>query len=214
MVLENLPGWELVIVAFLLVLFVISGAITVFIIFARLRWNYKVVIAEAVGDSPPKITRRTRARLIAFGDGGEEIFLLKKPRKLRAGYGKRIGLREILWVIGEDGLWYNTDFGSFNRRLLEIGVKPVDRDVRLANSSIRKGVEKNYGKVSFMEKYGEYVRMGMFLIMVLSFIGFMWFIFNQQKQISATNLETMKLAKDTIQAIANIRSGGTGLLPA
>lgn len=210
--LASLPGWELVLVSFLFFFFITIGGTVTFLILSRYAWPFRVVIAEAIGNQPPKITSRTRAKLVAFGDGGEEVFLIKRPRRLRAGYGKRIGLREILWVIGDDGLWYNTEFTNFNKTLLELGLKPVERDVRLANSSIRKGIDRNYGKISFMDKYGTAIQVGMFLIMVLAFVGFMWFTFDQQKKISATNLETMKISKETIQAIANLRSGGSGII--
>lgn len=205
---------ELIILGLLFFVFLIIGSVVAIVILSRIMWPFKVTIAEAVGNNPPMITRRTRARLIAFGDGGEEIFKLKKPKKLRGAYGKRIGLRQVLWVIGDDGLWYNTEFGNFNKKLLEIGLSPVDRDVRLSNSSIRKGIEKNYGTKSFMEKYGTFIYFGLFMFAILVFSGVMWYVFKSQKEIMSANLETMKLAQEVLSGIANIRSGGTGFIPA
>lgn len=198
-------GFELLIASGFFIICLIASGVISFVVIQRRSWPFKVAIAEAVGDKPPLITRRTRARLIKFGDGGEELFLLQKPRKLRAAYGKRIGLREILFVIGDDGLWYNTDFENFNKKLKQIGLNPIDKEVRLANSSIRKGVDTDFGNKNFMEKYGEVIRTVLFVVMILAFIGMMWFLFDQQRKISATNLETMKLVKEVLQSIAQIK---------
>ena len=217
----GLPTWQLAVLAGLLLLFLIAGGVVTWIVLNRYYWPFKVTIMEAVGNQTPKITRRTRAKLIAFGDGGEEIFQIKRPRKLRAAYGKRIGLREILWVIGEDGLWRNTDFGNFNRKIKEIGLLPIDRDIRLSNSSIRKGIETSYGTKSFLEKYGTIVTYSLFFIMILAFIGAMWFMFDQQKDISSSNLaaaetseRVLEAAASVVNSLANVQTGGSGFVPA
>lgn len=202
---------ELVIVIIIFMTFFSLGVGIMVWFSQRWLWPFAAVIAESNGNET-KITRRTRARLIGFGDGGEEIFLLKKPKKLRAAYGKRIGLRQILWTIGEDGLWYNTVLGDFNKKLLEVGMLPVERDVRLSGSSIRKGMERDYGNKSFFDKYGTVIQYGIMFIILVSFVGVMWFLFDQQKQISSANLEAMKLARDVLASVANLQSGGSGIV--
>lgn len=215
----NLAGWEWVLLFTLLFLFIVSSAVTLFIILGRLKWPFRVVIMNEEEGKKPIITGRDRARLVAVGDGGEEIFLLKNRKKYKAGVGKRIGRKQIAWVEGEDGYWYNIDFDSFNKSLLKVGLRPLDRNVRLATSSMRKSIEKDYFSKSFMDKYGTLVQFGMFVLVLLVFAGIMWYSFNKQLEIasanqqsSETSKETMELVQKVLSSIENIKTGGSGIV--
>lgn len=210
----NLPGWELIIFFVLIFLFLLSGIITAFVISQKLRWPYKVNILENVSGSGYVPTRKDRARLVKFGDGGEEIFLLKRMKKYRTAYGKRIGARTIAWAIGTDGYWYNVTFGDLDKKLLEVGVIPVDRDMRLANSSIRKGIDIDYKQKNFMDKYGTIIAFGMLLMCIMAMGGFIWFAMKQVQEANQANLETtrtskevMELARQVLSSLDNIKEG-------
>lgn len=220
--LDSLPGWELVLFFVLFGVFIIAGAVTVIIILSRLRWQFRVNILQDVdGSGQLKIIGRDKARPIAFGDGGEEIFLLKKNKKYKVSYGKRIGNKTIAWAVGNDGYWYNISLGDLDKRLMEIGVVPVDRDMRYATASVRKGIEQRYNDKTWMDKYGAIMYFGLFFITMLLFAGVMWFAFNQQIKVSQANaasLETaeriMELAGEVLSAIDNIKQGGgSGITP-
>lgn len=194
--------------------FFISSVTTTIIIFYRRRWNFSYVVLENVGGDKFVISRRGKCRLMNFGDGGEEIFFLRELKKWRVAYGKRIAKNQILWVVGKDGYWYNSDFADFDKRLLKVGVMPIDRDMRYAYASVRKGIDKRYDKVNFMDKYGTMISFGMLMICIVAMIGFMWFNFSQQKKIimanseaSKTSLEVMKAAKDVMSSVNNVKQG-------
>lgn len=217
----GLVGWEFVIFAILVLLFLIVAGVTAFIILNRLRWNFKVNILENVAGKGYVIAGKDKARLIAFGDGGEEIFLLKHRKKYRVGYGKRIGTRVIAWAIGQDGYWYNITFGDLDSKLQELGVVPVDRDMRFSTSSLRKGIENRYNEKTWMDKYGTIMYFGLFVLTLLIFGGVMWFAFNKQIQIAninsksmETTKEVMELAKQVLNNIDNVKNGGSGIKPA
>lgn len=205
--LATLPGWEFVLFIALVFIFFVGTVVTCIIVLHNLRWPFKYVVTEDVsGTNNHQITRRGRARLIAFGDGGEEIFFLKNIKKLRVGYGKRIGPKQIMWSIGGDGYWYNVTLGSIDKKLKEIGVNPVHVAVRLAMASMRKGVDSRYNKLDFMQKYGNVVYFGMFLIALMMFGGVMWFAFDKQADISnifAQSVEAQNKNLDTQLAITN-----------
>lgn len=210
----QLPNWEWFLFGFIIFIFFASGITSLIIILGRLRWKFGVVITETINNLT-QITGRDRARMIKFGDGGEEIFFLKRRKKYRAGYGKRIGRNQIMWSIGEDGNWYNTTLGNFDKKLLEVGVIPVDRDVRLANSSIRKGINMRYDDKGWMDKYQGFIYASMFFFIILAFAGLMWFAFDKLQDVNSANLqaietskEVMELASETLSNIDNIRGGG------
>lgn len=198
---------------------IVSGIIA-FYIFYRMRWNYTFTVFENVAGSGYVPIRSGRCRLIGFGDGGEEIFMLNKPKKWRVAYGKRIGRNKIAWAIGEDGYWYNFTFGNLDKRLTEMGVNPVDRDMRYAYASVRKGIDSRYDRKSFMDKYGTIISFGMLFLCILAMAGFLWVLFNQQAKIAQINNEglqtakqVMELAKQVLSNIDTIKSGGSGLVP-
>lgn len=222
MALAALAGWEWILFIILMFLFLVAGGVTAFVILARLRWPFIVnVLQDVDGSSKLKVVSKDRARMVAFGDGGEEIFLLKKAKRYKVGYGKRIGNKAIAWAIGDDGYWYNVTFQGVDKRLLEVGVLPVDRDMRFATASVRKGLENRYNDRTWMDKYGTVLYFGLFMMTVLIFGGIMWFAFAQMGKITAANAESMntakevmEIARETLLSIDNIRGGGSGLLPA
>lgn len=209
--------WEWIIVGGLFFIFFISGTITTIVIFYKRRWNYSYVVLDKIDGKKYGIIARGKCRLMPFGDGGEEVFYLQKIKKWRVAYGKRIAKNQVMWVIGQDGYWYNSDFDDFDEKLLKIGVMPVDRDMRYAYASVRKGIENRYNKQNFMDRYGTMIAFGMLFICIIALIGFSWFNFSQQKKIILANnegiktsKEVMTLAKEVLANIDNIKSGGSG----
>lgn len=214
-----LPGWQFILFLALFFVFFVSGIVTVVVVYSRTRWNFKVVILENVDGRGYVITRRDKARLVAFGDGGEELFFLKKLKKYRIGYGKRIGPKQVAWAIGADGYYYNVTFGNLDDKLREVGILPADRNMRFANASVRKGIETTYGTKNWMDKYGTVLYFGLFLLTLMLFAGVIWYVFDKQvammnlnQQNLLTQKEVAELLKETLGAVDNIRSGGSGIV--
>lgn len=218
----GLVGWQVYLFFALVFFFLTVGGLVTFIILSRMRWPFKVVILENLAGQGYTISKRDKARLISFGDGGEEIFVLKKQKKYKIGYGKRIGKNQIAWAIGQDGYWYNFTFGDLDDKLLELGVMPVDRDMRFATASVRKGIENRYNDRSWMDKYGTILYFGLFIITLIIFGVIMYMAFNKQVEIAKTNAEAIKTSKEVMdvakQVLSNIDTiksgGGSGLVTA
>lgn len=199
------------------VTFIIVGSVVALVIVYRLRWPMFWEKWEELTPGRSTRTARGRCRLISFGDGGEEIFFLKGINKYRTAYGKRIDKKTVVWEVGEDGYWYNIIPQGLNKKMLEVGIMPVDRDMRLANATIRKGIENRYNEKSFLDKYGVIISFGMLFICILALGGFLWMAMDKQKEISATNLEAVKASKETMDLaqqvlsnIDNLKTGGSG----
>ena len=207
----------IILIALFGIFFIASGVVTGVLLYYQ-RWNYKFEITENINGTVVR-TKKGRCRLVAFGDGGEEIFYLKKPKKWRVAYGKRIGKNTIGWHIGEDGYWYNYSYGNFDKRMRELGVNPVDRDMRYAYASARKGLENRYDKKNFMEKYGTVIAFGMLFLCIIAMGAFLWVGFNGQQKVASINAQSMTTAKEVMEAskslissLANLKlnSGGSG----
>jgi preprotein translocase subunit SecY len=208
---QAVPQLELIIFLVLVFLFISITAVVIVVILYRLRWNYNIVIAEEI-NGETRITGRDKARLIAFGDGGEEIFYLRKRKKFRGAYGKRIGHRQVLFVIGEDGLWYNSTLQSLNKKLLEVGLLPVDRDVRLSMTSLRKGLRDRLESKDWFSKYGQVLYFGLFVITLFLFAGMLWFVFDKLGEANASNLQVTQASKDAINSAEKVLSSIDNIL--
>lgn len=232
----QLPGWEMVLFIALVIVFLIVGGIVTFVILSRMRWPLSYVVLEDVAGKGYSVSRKGKCRIIGFGDGGEEILLLKYINKYRIGYGKRIGTKQIAWAIGEDGLWYQSSFGDLNKTLREVGILPTSVNIRLAMSAVRKGLEKRLEPQDWMAKYGAIVGMGLLFLMLLVAGGMMWYSTQQQVKIAQTNAAainssfgTQQATQKTLSLIDNVLSkidfqiqngvpgnvtiGGSGLTP-
>lgn len=197
---SQLPGWQLIVFIALVFIFLLSAGITAFVILRKLRWPFTYVVLEDIAGKGYSISRKGRARLVGFGDGGEEMFLLKSINKYRVGYGKRTGAKQIGWAIGEDGLWYQFSFGDLNKKLLELGVQPTSVNVRMGMSSLRKGIDNRYEQKSWIEKFGPILYFGMFILVLFIFAGIIWYSMSKQIEIARISAESINASRETQQA--------------
>lgn len=218
MVFENLQTWEVILFFVLMFVFLAVSIVVTFIVLSKRIWNVKVTILEKSVPYGYIPTRNDTAKLVAFGDGGEEIYFLKKLKKYKIGYGKKLGLNKIAWAIGSDGYWYNCTFGDLDEKLLEIGIMPIDRDMRFANATLRKGFQNRYADKTFFEKWGVPITIGLLVIAFLAMGGVLWFIFDKQLEIASANSEAIKSSKEVMalasEVLKNINSVRSGLIPA
>lgn len=217
--LEQLTGWEWVFFIALLILFFFSSLIFLVIFLYKRAWPESYVVLEDIrGNGRFEIVRKGKCKKIRFGDGGEEIYYLQGIKKKKAAYGKRIGRNQIGWVIGQDGLWYNFDFGDFNSKLKEMGLNPAEKTIRYANVVIRKGLDEKYLDKTFFEKWFLPITLGMFFLIMVGFVGTMWYTGNQNLKITAANAASMDTAKEILETtkeviarLDTINVGGSGI---
>lgn len=206
-------AWGWVVFGILFFIFMVTAIIGVGALLWRLRWNYTWVLLEEQPNGKSQITKKGRARLMAFGDGGEEIFFLRGLKKWRVAYGKRISNngRQIAWEVGQDGYWYNIDFAGLDKKLREVGVHPVHMDMRYAYSSVRRGIENNYGQKTFMDKYGTIITFGLLGLCIIALGISQWWAFhelNKGATTSANNLKVQEAIVDKYSALLD-KIGGT-----
>lgn len=196
----SLPGWEFILFIIIFGLFLVVGFVVTFKILSNLRWPFSYVVLEDVAGRGFVISRRGKCRVISFGDGGEEVFLLKHIKKYRIAYGKRIGPKQIGWAIDQSGDWYNFSFGDLNKKLMELGVMPSSIDVKMSMASLRKGIDKQFLDKSGWEKYGPAIMFGTLILSLLIFAGMNWYMSNKNVEIAQINAENSKVSKEAIDS--------------
>jgi len=207
-------GTGLTILIFVLIISVVIGLILYFVLSAR-AYKYKIVIFENIAGQGYVPVGRDKAKLIKVGDGGEEILKLRKRKLYRTAYGKKIGTNTYAFAIGPDGYWYNITFGDFDKRLKEIGVEPVDRDMRYMHVAIRRNIKERFETVTFLQKYGGLMAYTA-LIAVTGIM--MWLLFDKFLAISGSVQgaveaaeQVLEAASDLLGASDNVQSGGSGI---
>lgn len=217
-----LQTWEVVTLLILGFVLIVCGIIVSIVLLKKKNWPYQVTVLEEDPKTHTSIIGyRDRAKQIPFGDGGQRIFFFKNKKKYAPDYGKRIGKNAIAFCEGADGYLYNVSLGGINTKLLEMGVTPTETSARLSNSSLRKGIENRYNDKTFFEKYGVAITIGMLIIAIIVQAGGTWINHKEANkgksadvQIAEAQREAMELARDVLGKIDNIKSGGSGLIPA
>lgn len=193
----SLPGWEMVLFVVLVLAFLITGAVVTIVVMSRLRWPLRIRINSNISGLGYGLVGKDKARVVRFGDGGEELLFLRKRKKLRVGYGKRTGLREITFTIPEDGLWYQVGYGDFDKTLREIGLTPTSVNVRLAMASARKGLDERLKPKSWAEKYAIPLMIGAILILGIMLGASIIIMSKKIVEASRINAQTMNASYET-----------------
>lgn len=220
----SMPSWSFNfsmttwILAGLIILIIIAGAVGVYLFHRFKTYKYKIVVFENYDRNGYKPLFKDRARSVKLGDGGEEILYLLNKKVYRSAYGKKMGKNTYWFAIGQDGYWYNFVMGDLDAKKGMLDIEPIDRDLRYMHVAVRKNIQDRYKKKSFMEQYGTYIMSGIFLIILL--IGF-GYIINKIGDISQSVAGSVQASQKVVEAterlvgaINNMQTGGSGLVDA
>jgi len=193
-------------------------AMVIYMLYTKKLFNKKVILFENVSGQGWVKTGVDTARMIKVGTGGEEILFLRKRKVYRTAYGRKMGDNTYWFAVGQDGYWYNFVLGDLDAKLGMLDIEPVDRDMRYMHVAIRKNTQDRYNKVSFMEKYGTMIMLGIYMVMF--FIG-SWFLLDQLGEIAKSVVSAVDSVRELVGPISqalskidSINSGGTGVTAA
>lgn len=194
------PGWQLVIFFFFLTLFLLSGGVTTFILMSKARWPIKVqLVVKKIGSRGSYISGYDRARVVGLLRTGEEIYYFKKRKKYRIGNEEYIGPKTMMWTRGKDGYWRNTSYDDVDIELKRLGLIPVSIEMREATALADEQLRTRHDPRSAFEKYGSIIIM-VLLIVSIGVSGIMqWWSHHEANKSKATDLETAKVVKETVQ---------------
>ena len=210
--------WIWVAFAFFIGLILIG---VVALILFMLTYNKKIVFFENISGQGYQPIKKTRARTVSLGIGGEELLKTLAFKKFLTAYGKKMGKNTYWFAKGQDGYFYNVVLGDLDSKQAMLDIEPIDRDVRMFHVALDRLSHQTYGKNSFLEKYGIHLLLFVFLIVLI--FG-MWFIVGKigeavapLSQATANALEIQEVNAKITGQLADIVSkmrGGTGIVPA
>ena len=175
------------------------------------KYKYRIEIYENLGGTRYVKTGVDKAKLVNVGDGGAQVIWLKRRKCYRTAYARKMGTNLIWFAVGQDGYWYNITLGDLDAKQGMLDIEPIDRDMRYMHVAIGRNTRDRYNKVKWMEKYGQVLMLGIFLIIMLFGIYFNIVKLNEGISVSnaaaEVNRQTMELARDVLGAVDNVRSG-------
>jgi len=169
----KLPNWTTGGIGFwitlvaVLILIIILLSLGVWWYLMKKKYYIQIRDFENLSGQGYQLCNRNTARLIRVGDGGEELLLLRKGRKFRTAYGRKMGKNEYWFAKGQDGYWYNFVLGDLDAKMGMLDIEPIDRDMRYMHVAIRKNVQDRYKKSDTVSKYAPLVISSIFLIIMI-----------------------------------------------
>ena len=184
---------------FLLILGLIAGGVAYY--FAKKKqFNKKIHLFEEVsGQTVPVGT--DRAKEIVLPNTSIRAFFLKKRKVFLPRPSIQTGTGNYWFFIRDDSEWMNVRPSNLNKELTELGFNYDHTDMRMANASLKKLIEKNYKKLNWMKEYAPYIAMGILMV----FLGLAIFLgtFQANKAVSALG-STAKTNQEVVETLNNI----------
>lgn len=205
--------------------FIIIAGIALLLFF--LTYNRKIILFENVSGQGYQPVMRTRARIIKVGQSGVEVLKTLKGAEIISAYGRRMGKNSYWFGKGQDGYWYNITLGDLDEKLANMGVEPVNPNVRMFHAARNKLTDSQYGEQkNWVEKYAPSIIL-LFTVIVLM-VG-LYIVSGQineglqasnNPEVAETNKETAELLNQMASRLDRIQRGvdagddGSGLVPA
>ena len=212
------PDITLIITIFaFIILFAVIGGIAAFVIASQMQYKLKVRIFERVaGKFRP--TRADKARRLVLGNGGDEVLMLKKHKKMLPMPTIQ-ALQNTYWFfISDDGEWINFELGDFDEDRKAMGSTMVDREMRYARGALQLMAKERYDKRGFLEKYGGLIAYS--VLILVTAVGF-WLLIDKMIDVSSAAAGAVNAAEKVLQetgrilgSLDNVKTGGSGLSPA
>lgn len=176
----------------------------------RKAYNKKIQVYHSVAGNTMKLGTDF-AREVVLPHTSVRAFYLKKngfylPRPTIA-----IDKNEYIYFVRSDGEWFNSGLGNLDVDNKKINLSPDLTDMRMANASLKRLVEKNYKKMNWFKEYAPYLGFGL-LIFLLGIVSFL--ILREAGQISGAltgtldaQTEITNKVSEMISSMDNICSG-------
>lgn len=189
-------------IIFLAVIIVVG--IIMFFLIQALRYKYKIVVFENLSGKGYVPTRKDRAAMVKLGDGGAEVLHLLRNKTYKNAYGKKMGKNTYWFVIGSDGFWYNVTIGDLDAKFFELGVVPVDRDMRYMQIALQRNLRERFEKITFWQKYGGLVA---YTVLILITGILMYLLFDKWLDVSNGVSAAVEAAQGVVEASERLLGG-------
>ncbi len=169
----------------------------------RKQYNRKINIFEEIAGKAVPVGDDVAREIILPNTSIRALFLKKRkiylPRpSIQTGRG------HYWYFIRKDGEWINIGLENLNKSLDELKIHYDHTDMRMANASLKKLIEKNYKKLNWLKEYAPYIAMGI-LLFILGISAFL--VLNQANKTVAALGSSAEINKEVAVALEGIMSG-------
>ncbi len=196
-----------------LIFLIIIGVIVAGIVYyfaSKKQYNKTIHIFEEIAGKAVPV-RIDKAKEIILPNTSIRAYYLKKGKVFLPRPSIQTGVGHYWFFIRKDGEWINVGIENLNTKLNELKIHYDHTDMRMANASLKKLIEKNYKKLNWLKEYAPYIAIGI-LVLMLGITAFL--IINQVKPISssftaaasASEIVATKLA-EVVTSMDNICTG-------
>jgi hypothetical protein len=208
--------WIALVLGIIMLMAIVFLVIYIFVYLPKV-FNKKIVIFENIGGLGYRKTGSDTARVVKFGNFGDEVLFLRKRKVYRSASGKKMDNNTYWFAVGSDGYWYNIILGDLDTKSGILDIDPVDRDVKMMHVGLAKNIEKNYNKLTTLEKFGPLIMNGIFLIIMVIAVWLLMAKAGDEIELANKTIAAIKPLVDSLTSAAgnldNICSGGSGIHP-
>ena len=188
------------------IFFVVVAIIAIFVTlyFANKRqYNKKIHMFEEIAGKAVPCGDDVAREIILPNTSIRALFL--KGRKLYLPRPSiQTGKGHYWYFIRKDGEWINVGIENLNSKLDELKIHYDHTDMRMANASLKKLIEKNYKKLNWLKEFAPYIAMGI-LILILAISAFL--VINQANKTMSALGNSAEINKEVSVALGNILVG-------
>lgn len=150
------------------VIFILAAiliGIATYIYINKKTYNRKIDIFEEVnGQAIP--TGTDVAMEITLPFTSVRAFYLKNRKIFLPRGSIQTGKDHFWYFIRDDGEWVNIGLSNLNSEMKKLNIKYDHTDMRMANASLKKLIEKNYKKTNWLKEYAPYIGFAIIIIML------------------------------------------------
>lgn len=197
-------------------LLAIAGAIAVYLIVQKLKWNKKFILWRKVGGEWTIAVEDT-GMFQRVGTAGDYWAKWRKLKRTCSKPRKQKRKNEFWFAEGEDGEIREIDSFDFDSGLRKINAHFVDEDMRLQRLGIQKNLASRFEKQSFWQKYGTTIMLVIFVVIVTISMVIMFKEMKGNWEVATQTAQAIEHMASSVETMANrlgVVSGGGELIPA
>lgn len=185
-------------VAILIILVVVLG-VGVWLIWKFFLYRVRVEVFKRQGNTWEKILT-TRGRFAYLGKGGDQFFILRKPRKALPYPEIQAGRNLYWWAIREDGEWINIGVGDIDLQQKKAGARFLATEMRYARAGLQEAWSERYDQRGWLDKYGTILLQAFLVVIILVFT---WLMFQEVVKLGSVASGAAQTATQAAEASAN-----------
>ncbi len=158
-------------IIFLFIFGAVAGGITYYISNKKQYNKHIHIFEEIAGKAVP--VGMDKAKEVVLPNTSIRAYFLRKKKIYLPRPSIQTGVGHYWFFIRKDGEWINVGMENLNTKMTELKIHFDHTDMRMANASLKKLIEKNYKKLNWLKEYAPYIAIGLLIVLlgISTFIG-------------------------------------------